>query len=60
MDADGNPLKDFKGQRGHQEYRGKPRQEDHPYDRKDGTGRGRKPNPKGGAGRANWGEKEGV
>ena len=43
------------GQRGR--YEGKPREENHPFDRQDGTGRGRRGDKKGGHGRGGWGDK---
>ena len=54
LDAEGNPIKE----REHKPFRGKPREEGHPYDRKSGAGRGRKPDDKkGGHGRFNDGDK---
>jgi plasminogen activator inhibitor 1 RNA-binding protein len=44
---------DWRGKNAH--YKGKPRQGDHPFDRKSGTGRGRELN-KGGHGKGNWGD----
>ena len=42
-----------------QPYRGKPREEAHPFDRRSGTGRGRKaPEKKDGHGIGNWGDKQ--
>jgi len=59
LDADGNPIRT--GNREREPYRGKPRQEnDHPYDRRDGTGRGRRPEHKEGHGKGGWGDKPEV
>jgi len=44
------------GQRG--KYTGKAREEAHPYDRKDGTGRAHRGDRKGGAVKGTWGEKK--
>ena len=44
---------DFQGK--HEGYRGKPREEWHPYDRKSGTGRGHEVS-KHGHGKGNWGD----
>lgn len=40
-------------------FQGKPREEAHPFDRKDGTGRGRRGDKKGGHGKGNWGKEDG-
>lgn len=56
-DADGNPVENReRGQR--QPFRGKAREEGHPYDRQDGTGKGRRGDKKGGHGKANWGDRD--
>ena len=56
-DADGNPVEQReRGQR--QPFRGKPREDGHPYDRQDGTGKGRRGDKKGGHGKANWGAQD--
>lgn len=58
-DADGNPLGGERKER--QPYRGKAREEAHPYDRRSGTGRGRRPDDKkDGHGKFNTGDKETV
>jgi hypothetical protein len=58
-DADGNPLADTRKER--QPFRGKPREEGHPFDRRSGTGRGRRPEDKrDGHGKFNTGDKETV
>lgn len=41
-------------------FTGKPREEAHPFDRKDGTGRGRRGDKKGGHGKGNWGREGGA
>lgn len=47
--------------RGREPFRGKPRQDDtHPYDRRDGTGKGNRGDKKEGAGQGNWGTKNEV
>jgi hypothetical protein len=57
LDADGNPIK----QKEHKKFEGKPRQEEHPFDRRSGTGRGRRPvDKKEGHGKFNTGDKEHV
>jgi hypothetical protein len=59
LDADGNPIRQERKER--QPFRGKPREEAHPYDRKSGTGRGRRPEDKReGHGKFNTGDKETV
>jgi len=58
LDADGNKI--FEERRERKPFTGKPREEAHPMDRKDGTGRGRKPDAKNGHGKANWGDREDV
>lgn len=40
-------------------FEGKPREHDHPYDRHDGTGRGKRGDKKGGFGKGNWGKPDG-
>ena len=58
LDQDGNPVRD----QGHKERRpftGKPREGAHPYDRRSGTGRGRRPeNKRDGHGKGNWGDNQ--
>ena len=52
---DGNEIVESERQE-RQPFRGKPRHEDdHPFDRRDGTGRGRRGVPKEGHGKGNWG-----
>ena len=49
------PKTGGRGERRHREYTGKAREEAHPYDRKSGTGAGKKDVKKGGHGKGNWG-----
>mmetsp|Transcript_40564 Transcript_40564/g.61826 ORF Transcript_40564/g.61826 Transcript_40564/m.61826 type:complete len:290 (-) Transcript_40564:188-1057(-) len=56
-DAEGVQHKERKER---QPFRGKAREEGHPYDRRDGTGRGRRPDKKDGHGKGNWGDKPEV
>ena len=53
-DAEGNPVVD-RPRRERQPFRGKPREDAHPYDRKDGTGRAHRGDKKDGHGKGNWG-----
>lgn len=57
LDADGNPIK----QKEHKPFTGKAREDAHPFDKKSGTGRGRRPfDKKEGHGKFNTGDKEHV
>lgn len=60
VDAEGNPVVEkFRGDK--KKFEGKPREEGHPYDRRSGTGRGRRPEQKrDGHGKSNWGDKPEV
>lgn len=53
-DAEGNPVNP-PARRERQPFRGKPREDAHPYDRKDGTGRAHRGDKKEGHGKGNWG-----
>jgi len=56
VDEDGNPTVDGAEAGGYRKgYQGKPREGDHPFDRKSGTGRGRRDDRRQGA-RDGWGE----
>jgi hypothetical protein len=59
LDADGNPIRSERRER--QPFRGKPREEGHPFDRQSGAGRGRRPvEKKDGAGKFSEGYKPDV
>jgi len=45
-----------RGERGPNRFEGKAREDAHPLDRQDGTGRGRRGDKKGGHGKGNWGK----
>jgi plasminogen activator inhibitor 1 RNA-binding protein len=55
-DGDGNPIEQ---KRERKPFQGKAREDAHPYDRRDGTGKANRGDKKGGHGKGNWG-KEGV
>lgn len=55
-DGDGNPVAE---KRERKPFQGKPREDAHPFDRRDGTGKANRGDKKAGHGKGNWG-KEGV
>lgn len=58
LDQDGNPVREHANKE-RQPFAGKPREGAHPYDRKSGTGRGRRPeNKRDGHGKGNWGDNQ--
>jgi len=60
LDADGNKIGAGSNNRERRPFTGKPREEAHPMDRRDGTGRGRRGNKRDGHGKANVGHKDDV
>lgn len=59
QDAEGNVVVD-PARKERKPFAGKAREEGHPYDRKDGTGKGRRGDKKDGHGKGNWGKEGGV
>merc|ERR1719148_500750 len=58
LDADGNEI--ARPERRERKFEGKPREEAHPMDKQDGTGRGRRGDRKDGERRGGWGDKKPV